>query len=34
MPQHNADRGPDGATGEHADESAERFSDPLHTLIY
>jgi hypothetical protein len=34
MTNEDADRRADGATGSEADESADCFPDPLHTLIY
>jgi hypothetical protein len=30
----DADRRPDGAAGHQADDATDRFSDPLHTLLY
>jgi len=34
VPEEHADERPDGAAGQQAEQSADRFSDPLHTLIY
>ena len=34
MTDDDTDRGANRAAGHQADQSAHRFSDPLHTLIY